>query len=347
MCELLAMSFNQPVRPNLSLRAFEKRGQSNPDGWGIAYYPDRAVQIIKEARQASCSPLSKFLKDYENIQSKIFIAHVRIASVSGIAHMNTHPFSRELNGKDYTFAHNGTLQNYEKLRLGRFRTIGLTDSEHVFCHILSCIEEKHITQWGDTEFSWIRKTFKKINKFGRFNCILSDGEHLFCYFDQTAYNGLCYVKREAPFPTVRLADEDFLINLEEEKDPAQKGFIIATRRLTNEHWESFAPGELIVFKYGEMIYSSSGRVLEQLTRPISQDELKILRTLRSHPSKMSLLQISTGVDLPLEKLRPMIRSLMDKGFIKQDRRDKVNWDDEGANYFTNPSKRAEIDKMIG
>lgn len=40
--------------------------------------------------------------------------------------------------------------------------------------------------------------FKKVNKYGNFNCHMSDGEHLFCYFDKNSYRGLHYVKREAP-----------------------------------------------------------------------------------------------------------------------------------------------------
>ena len=48
MCELLAMSFNLPVTPNISFKAFRSRSERNPDGWGIAFYPDESVQIIKE-----------------------------------------------------------------------------------------------------------------------------------------------------------------------------------------------------------------------------------------------------------------------------------------------------------
>jgi len=42
MCELLGMSFNLPVRPSISFRGFRHRGEENPDGWGIAFYPDEA-----------------------------------------------------------------------------------------------------------------------------------------------------------------------------------------------------------------------------------------------------------------------------------------------------------------
>jgi len=66
MCELLAMSFNLAVRPNISFREFRHRGEKNRDGWGIAFYPDESAQIIKEPIRAkkvlfrnSCKTIKK------------------------------------------------------------------------------------------------------------------------------------------------------------------------------------------------------------------------------------------------------------------------------------------------
>jgi len=261
MCELLAMSFNQPVKPSLSFRGFRHRGEGNPHGWGLAYYPDESVQVIKEPIKASGSSLSEFIKKYPQIKSKIFIAHVRYTSVGSKSHKNTHPFQRELGGREFVFAHNGTLDNYNGLPTGRFTPVGETDSEHAFCHILKSIEEKEIDQWDEEDFIWFWEKLKEINNHnhGNFNCLFSDGEYLFCYYDKNGYNGLCFVHREAPYGQVRLLDEDFEINLAEEKGPTQTGFIIATRGLTDERWENFRPGELIVFRNGRIVFSTSGR----------------------------------------------------------------------------------------
>jgi len=63
VCELLALNFNVPIKANLSFRGFKKRGKYNPEGWGIAYYPDESAQIFKEPLSAEKSELSNFLKD--------------------------------------------------------------------------------------------------------------------------------------------------------------------------------------------------------------------------------------------------------------------------------------------
>lgn len=347
MCELLGMSFNLPIKPSLSFRGFRKRGEKNPDGWGLAYYPDKSVQVIKEPIKASKSSLSEFIKNYQEIKSKIFIAHVRYTSVGTKSHKNTHPFQRELNGKEFVFAHNGTLHNYNGLPTGRFTPVGKTDSEHAFCHILNCIEKEKINQWADERFRWLWNQLKTINNYGNFNCIFSDGEHLFCYYDKRGYNGLCFVQRKAPFNTVRLTDEDFEIDLSEEKDPSQKGFIIATQQLTNERWENFHSGELIVFRDGNMIFSSSDRNTEQFLTPVNENEIKVLRVLRQSHHRLSLRAICENIDLSREELQPLIHSLLCKGYIKQDSRDRVKWDHDDATFYTESSKREEIDGLIG
>ena len=94
MCELLGLCFNQAVRPNLSFKGFRIRSETNPDGWGIAFYPDTSAQIIKEPLEAEESLLSEFIENYPKIKSEIFISHVRLNSVSKPAFMNTHPFKR-------------------------------------------------------------------------------------------------------------------------------------------------------------------------------------------------------------------------------------------------------------
>ena len=255
MCELLGMSFNRAVNPKISFKGFQQRGKNNPDGWGIAYYPDKSVQIFKENIQINTSKFVAFLKNYPFMNSKIFIAHVRRKSTGKNSHMNTHPFCRELNGKEYLFAHNGTIRNLNKLNLGRFKPIGETDSEHIFCYLLESIKKKNIINWNENEFKWLGKKLNQINKFGKLNCLMSNGEYLFCYHDIEGYNGLYFTQRKPPYGEIMLEDIDWKVNLREEKDPNKTGFIIATNKLTNEGWEQFNKGELIVFKDGKMIYS--------------------------------------------------------------------------------------------
>jgi predicted glutamine amidotransferase len=257
MCELLGLAFNEPVSPTLSFREFRHRCINNPDGWGLAFYPDEAAQIIKEPVRLSDSSLFEFIKGYPQIKSKIILSHVRKASRGNISYKNTHPFGRELFHREMTFAHNGTLQGYKNLSTGRFSPIGDTDSEYIFCYLLNCIsEEFNDFSWAPETLSWLHQKFSEINRLGHFNCLMSDGSYLFCYHDIEHYNGLAFIRRSAPFNKVRLSDEDYEIDLTEEKSSTQRGYIVATRKLTDEPWESLADGELLVIANGDVVFSS-------------------------------------------------------------------------------------------
>lgn len=64
MCELMGLCFDRPISADFSIRAFSLRDQENADGWGLAWYPDQSVAIVKE-------PLSWRKSDYSRFFGKI------------------------------------------------------------------------------------------------------------------------------------------------------------------------------------------------------------------------------------------------------------------------------------
>jgi predicted glutamine amidotransferase len=192
MCELMALSFARPLATNFAIGPFGGRGEDNPHGWGLAWYPDRSLALVKEPVKWQQSPHTAFLQTYAGLRSRIYIAHVRHKTTGGEpTHADTHPFARELLGRDYCFAHNGTLDGaFDLLRLGQFRPVGSTDSEHFFCHLL-----EELSQAGDLlstpkSWRWLHAKLVAANGLGQLNCLLSDGERLFCYHDVAGYKGL-------------------------------------------------------------------------------------------------------------------------------------------------------------
>lgn len=251
MCELCGMSFNESVVPNFSFTGFQQRGNKNPHGWGIARYEGKAAQIFKEPINAARSDLAKFVSNNLSFCSKIFIAHVRITSRGARALQNTHPFTRVFRGVEVLFAHNGTVDEMMPKRELKFKPVGETDSEFMFCALLTRLSNERI-QFH--EYSRIEAVLQEFNQFGNANIIFSDSEHLFVYRDKTGYNGLCYTERKAPFSQTQLIDADWQISFEEDKSPSQRGFVIASRPLTTETWVDLTPSKLAVFKNGQKVY---------------------------------------------------------------------------------------------
>jgi glutamine amidotransferase len=260
MCQLLGLAFNQNVRLSLSFRGFRHRADDNPDGWGIAAFPDGSAQIFKEPIEANKSGLAEFVRDYDALTSSIFIGHVRRASVGKeLLLKNTHPFCREVRGKHLVLAHNGTLNKSALKRMlnGRFSSVGETDSETLLCAVATWIVEESVPLTG---FERIQAHLTELNSHGKMNLLFSDGEHLFAYCDRDANGdtGLRFTERKAPFQAVSLTDEDWEVNLADEKRPDQRGFVTATVPLTtNEEWKPLNPGTLHVFKNGATVFPTT------------------------------------------------------------------------------------------
>ncbi|MGY5874277.1 MAG: class II glutamine amidotransferase [Candidatus Thorarchaeota archaeon] len=264
MCDLLGMSFNIPA--TISLDVFQTHGKENPDGWGVGYYNEHGLQLIKEPAPATDSTLYDFVESH--MKSKLFLSHVRRTTMGIRSYLNTHPFYRITKIGDarteYTFAHNGTLQNIEKLKLNSYQPLGETDSERAFCYILDAISERKIVTWTQDDFAFLNDLLREINdQSNTFNCLFSDGTHLFCYSDENRHNdGLRFVKRDHPFGLFDLVrQEEKLglieirsVNVSDVTDPDATGYLIVTEELTDEDWIDFEGGELVVFRNGAIVY---------------------------------------------------------------------------------------------
>jgi len=327
-CELLGLCFNVPVDAVFSFGEFRVRGEYNPHGWGFAYYDEDSLRIIKEPKKCTESPAS--LTVAQGKKSNIIVAHVRLASSGKKAIEYTHPFEEHINNTQYCFAHNGTLYNYTSLDVGAFKPPVRMDTRYAFAYIINKLSKRGIVEWGLEDYIWLNSILRELNKLGSLNCLLSDGEHLFCYNDLNDHNGgLSYVKREAPFPYTRTLS-GLEVDLSDIKEPYESGYIIATRPLTNENWIKMHRGELLVFKDGKII-----------------PELNILKTLTYSPHRLSIKNIYEETNLPYNETVSIIYYLKEFGYIRQDSRDNVSWDNEHATYYTHPNKRDKIRKLVG
>lgn len=264
MCELLGLSFAQPISADFSLSEFELRDAENADGWGLGWYPDQSLAIVKEPMMWERSQHSGFLKGYQALCSRIYIGHVRHKTTGSLpTHADTHPFARELAGREYCFAHNGTLDGrYWELPLGRYRPIGTTDSEFLFCHLMEEIAGQDRNFLAKPPgWIWLHDYLNNLNRRGKINCLISDGQRLFCYHDVNGWKGLAIRKVYVPDGSKRsFGDPEIRFNLA--SDGVNHGFVVATRPLSPTGWHNFEPGELMVLSGG--IVRMSGYNMELL-----------------------------------------------------------------------------------
>ncbi|BDU36487.1 class II glutamine amidotransferase [Vibrio nigripulchritudo] len=254
MCELLGMSANVPTDICFSFTGLMQRGGNtgpHRDGWGITFYEGKGFRTFKDPKPSCRSKIAELVQNYP-IKSKAVISHIRQANRGGVNLENTHPFTRELWGRYWTFAHNGQLSGYEGLHSGSTRPVGETDSELSFCWLLNRLQERYPEPPQDMVgvFRYIAECCDELRELGVFNMLLSDGEYVMTY----CTNHLYWITRRAPFGEASLIDEDVTIDFQQETTPNDIVTVIATQPLTdNEEWFRMKPGEYNIFHFGELI----------------------------------------------------------------------------------------------
>lgn len=251
MCQLLGMNCATPTDITFSFSGFAARGggtDTHGDGWGIAFFEDKACRLFIDHESAATSAIARLVKEYP-IKSRNVIAHIRKATLGVVRLENCHPFMRELWGRHWIFAHNGHLEGYAPHLNGIYQPVGDTDSERAFCDLLEGLRARFgVTAPSPEElFAALAELVVPMCRYGTFNFLLCNGQALYAY----ATTRLQYVVREWPFRTAHLVDTDMDIDFSQHTRPGDRIAVIATEPLTDdEKWVPFECGELIRFQGG-------------------------------------------------------------------------------------------------
>jgi glutamine amidotransferase len=267
MCELFAMSSRFPATVRYSLEEFSRHGGlagPHKDGWGIAYYDDGDVRLIKEAGPASDSACVRFVQDHP-FSSPLVLSHIRRATQGGQASRNCQPFVRELGGAMHTFAHNGDLERrglHTRLPLGAHRPVGETDSEYAFCALLERLRELWLAAEGVPPFAdrlaIVSGFASAIRGLGPANFIYIDGDALFAHGHKRMHEGagirwpgLHVLSRRCARSDARL-DTGGLSIVSGADD--QQVVLLASVPLTSEPgWRALGEGELLAARGGAIV----------------------------------------------------------------------------------------------
>lgn len=252
MCELLGMSANVPTDVVFSFTGLMQRGGNtgpHRDGWGIGFYEGRGLRLFQDPQASADSEIARLVQRYP-IKSETVIGHIRQANVGAVSLANTHPFMREMWGRNWCFAHNGQLADFAPAA-GLYQAVGDTDSEAAFCDILNRLREACSGECNiEHLLPVIVAACEEYRSKGVFNCLLSNGDWLFSF----CTTKLAHITRRAPFGPATLRDADMSVDFQSETTPNDVVTVIATEPLTdNELWTVYAPGEWRLWRGGEII----------------------------------------------------------------------------------------------
>lgn len=227
------------------------RRHRTPPRWvGDRLYEEGGYREFRDPHPSVDSPIARLICDYP-IKSNVVISHIRQANVGGVRLANTHPFTREMWGRPWCYAHNGQLSDWQPLPLGFYTPVGTTDSEHAFCWLMSELRQAFPTPPDEQAPLWqtLHGLCEQLRALGVFNLLLSDGTYLYTYCSTK----LAHITRAAPFGEAVLSDAELTVNFAEHTTPNDVVSVIATEPLThNEQWYRMQPGELLVWRDGEI-----------------------------------------------------------------------------------------------
>jgi len=258
MCQLLGMNSHAAASIRFSFTGFAQRGgctADHVDGWGIAFYEPSGTRAFLDDRPASQSPLADFVRSYP-IRSHNVISHIRKATQGAVGLANTHPFSREWQGRHWYFAHNGDLQNFHPPLDGSYLPVGSTDSEKAFCYLMQRLRTAFATEQRAPGWQALAPELaacnEEIARHGNFNYLLTNGEALFVHCSSK----LASLQRAHPFPRAQLVDCDLSMDLGELNAQGDRMVIVATEPLTQgEDWQTLSTGDTQVFAGGELVWA--------------------------------------------------------------------------------------------
>ena len=249
MCQLLGMNSSKPAGVDFSFAGFAERGgrtDKHSDGWGIAFHGADSCHLIVDHLATIDSPLVAAFKE-SGLKARNVIAHIRKATQGENSLANSHPFTRELWGRTWSFAHNGNLADFAPCG-GAYAAVGETDSERAFCHLMDSLAARFDEQPArNVLFEAVGAIAATIASHGTFNFILSNGQIMLAHCSTRLH----YVIRQYPFAQARLLDCDLHIDFNRHNHLDDRMAVIATEPLTSgEPWVALAPGQLAMFADG-------------------------------------------------------------------------------------------------
>ena len=195
-----------------------RQSEEHDSGWGMAVYERAEGGQPRLLRYPHAAHAHEEFVRSTNVRGRIFNAHVRRATMGGLALENTHPLCMG----NYSFCHNGTVLEYPRLLTPAVRAPeGDTDSEHMFNNLMSMYDP------ADPVASLRRMATDAAatGPFSGLNFLFSDGERLFAY---------------------RLG----IFELHWLSRPGQ--LLVASEKVTDEAWHTVAQDVLLVLNPNEI-----------------------------------------------------------------------------------------------
>ena len=273
------MSFEGALAPSFTLHCLSE-GRTLPDGWGLGYYPsgEPSAAILKEPAPPQASIRSQLALAWEQVESNMFLLHIRHATWGLHTDANTQPFSRAWGRRDWLIGHAGSLDTRPEASGGPNEPVGSTDTEAMFCMLLNRFVERGWRTLMDVDLTELHRWLTELNAHGELTMCLTDGRDMIAHADHRGvplWVGLLV----PPYDKIAFGDDDLDIDLTRRGAKSRKGVIVCSEQLMARPgdadksivWRQLAPGTLLVVREGAIIAErAETETAPSTTRPLAR-----------------------------------------------------------------------------
>lgn len=234
MCELLGINTNTAIDVNKYLYTFFSHSVNHPHGWGIMRSVNGRYTTFKEPVRAIDSGVITDITTKTEMQTNL-LAHIRLATVGITKYNNCHPFTGlDLEGRQWTLIHNGTIYSGTMLMKYLNTQIGETDSERIFIYLLNemndAVKKNGAPLTKNQRFEIINRLVTELSPRNKLNLMIFDGDVLYVHKNM---KDTLYFK------------EIF------------EGYVFSTQPLDDEKWSPFPTSQVIAYKNGAILFEGT------------------------------------------------------------------------------------------
>ncbi len=242
----------------------------HPDGWGIGFYPSSEPHgtVLKETPTSSRGYRDP-VQSWGELESSTFIVQLRRAHWGGLSDANTQPFSRTFARRVWLFAHSGSLQHRLELDEGAlFEPVGTSDSETLFCALMTRVADAGARSLADLPADQIRGWLEELRAAGDTTCVWCDGRDLVAYAG-FGPESLYLASVVPPVEQLTLSDESLAVNLTARGPLSRRSVLVSSSALasaenTQLQFEKMAPGRMVVVREGVVTQDGVGAPRQQV-----------------------------------------------------------------------------------
>jgi transglutaminase-like putative cysteine protease/predicted glutamine amidotransferase len=269
------MSFEGELAPSFDLKCLEP-GHTLPDGWGLGYYPggEPSATVLKEPAPPQGSIRGQLARAWEHLESSLFVLHIRSARWGAITDANTQPFVRSWGRRDWMIGHSGSLTTKpdDKTDRGVFEPVGSTDTEQLFCILMSRFAERGWKSIADADHAEVRDWLDLFDDEGGLTIALTDGRDLLVYADRDQDSTIWIGQLSPPYDRCVIGDADLVVDLGARGTKSRKGVIVSSTPLDiidappaagaveqppptppSITWTQLSPGHLVIVRQGAVV----------------------------------------------------------------------------------------------